>query len=209
MSIGLDIKLVLQEIGTPFNIKTPSGEADVTGGYLDYEMNRQVTKPFIREFFLESVFPYDTDVITGDVIELQDGTSRRFLVMNKTVENLEGTGLAHEAVLYMCNVSGELLRPSGEFIFSPQTYQRSTAWEPIQTESYALLTDRLFGTDLLQDDELGQIGIEAQVLYIPHRVGARPLDRYQPTSGEYYKIEVIAERRFPGVDVCYLAEDTR
>lgn len=208
MSIGLDIKLVLEEIGTAFNIKTPSGEADTTGGYLDYEMNRQVTKPFIREFFLESVFPYDTDVITGDVIELQDGTVRRFMIMNKTVENLEGEGLAHEAVMYLCNVSGELLRPSGE-VFDSHTYRRDTAWEEVQTESYALLTDRLFGTDLLQDEELGQIGIEAQVLYIPHRVGARPLDRYQPTSGEYYKIELVAERRFPGVDVCYLAEDTR
>ena len=69
--VGLDIKDVLEEIGTSFTILRPnSGELGTE--YLDYEMNRQVTKPFIREYFLEIVLPQDTNVIGGDIIQFSD-----------------------------------------------------------------------------------------------------------------------------------------
>jgi len=207
MSIGFDIADVFTEIGTQFNIKVASVEADVTGGYLDFEMNRQVTKPFIREVFLECFFAYDTLVEAGDVIEFQDGTGRRFMVMNKTQENFENEAILYEGVLYKCNVSGELSRPSGEVFDS--NYRQTTAWESIRTEAFALLSDRLFGTDLEQDEPVGQFNIESQLLYLPHSYGVQQLDRYSPRSGEYYKVETIATRRFDQVDVCYLAEDTR
>jgi len=203
MSISLDIKLVLQEIGTSFNVKRDSG--DVSGGYLDYEMNRQVTKPFIREFFIEATFQHDSVAANGDVIEFSDG--RRYLVMNDSPENFENELISRETVLYMCNVSGELLRASGEVWDT--NYRRGTSWEAVHSSCYAVLTSRLFGTDLQQDEELAQIGIESQVLYLPSSLGARSLDRYQPASGEYYKVEQVIHRYFPAVDVCYLAEDTR
>lgn len=203
MSISLDIKLVLEEIGTSFSIKTGSGE--VAAGYLDYEMNRQVTKPFIREFFLEATFQHDSPARAGDVIEFSDG--RRFLVMNDSPENFENEMISREVVLYGANVSGELLRASGEDFDS--NYQRTTSWQTVKSDCFALLTERLFGTDLQQDEELAQIGIESQVLYLPSSLGARALDRYQADSGEYYKIETVHTRYFPAVDVCYLAEDTR
>ena len=209
MAFGLDIKHVLQEVGTAVHIKgRTSGETDIDGGYLDYEMNRQVTKPFVREFFLEASLPYDTVILAGDVVEFQDGTSRRFMVMNKTPENFENEGVIYEIVLHRCNVSGELFRPSGE-VPNATTYQRQTVWQLVRGECYGLLTDRLFGTDLIQDEELGQIGIESQVLYLPHSVGARVLDRYRPVSGEYYKIETVSIRRYDNIDICYVSEDTR
>jgi hypothetical protein len=203
MSISLDIKLVLEEIGTSFVVKRDSG--DVAGGYLDYEMNRQVTKPFIREFFLEATFQHDSAATNGDVVEFSDG--RRFLVMNDSPENFENELISREVVLYMCNVSGELLRESGELW--DVNYRSGVSWQSIRSNCYASLTSRLFGTDLQQDEELAQIGIESQVLYLPSSLGARSLDRYQPASGEYYKVEQVIHRYFPSVDVCYLAEDTR
>ena len=203
MSISLDIKLVLQEIGTSFVIKRDSG--DVAGGYLDYEMNRQVTKPFIREFFIEGTFPHDTAAVAGDVIQFSDG--RRYLVMNDSPELFENETISREVVLYMANVSGELLRPSGEAFDS--NYRRGTDWQTVKSMCYASLTARLFGTDLQQDEELGQIGIQSQELYLPSSIGVQALDRYQPQSGEYYKVEQVVTRYFPAVDVCYLAEDTR
>lgn len=205
MAVGDDIKDVLVEIGTSFRVLRPnSGELDAE--YLDYEMNRQVTKPFIREYFLEAVFPHDTITVGGDVIQfVTDG--RVFIVMNTTFENLFDLPIGKEAVLYKCNVSGELLRPSGE-VFDTN-YRRSTDWTLVTGNCFALLTEKMFGTDLVQDEELAQIGVEAQVLYIPSNVGAQPLDRYQAASGEYYKIEEIEIRKFDGVDVCHIAEDTR
>jgi len=202
--VGLDIKDVLNEIGTSFTILRPnSGELGIE--YLDYEMNRQVTKPFIREYFLEISLPFDTNVVGGDIIQFSD--ARQFLVMNVTPENLFDASLGKEGVLYKCNVSGELLRPSGEVWDS--SYRRVTAWQTIKLPCYGLLTEKIFGSDLITDEELGQIGIEAMVLYLPSEVHALPLDRYLFTSGEYVKLEVIEHRKFDGVDVCHISEDTR
>lgn len=203
MSIALDIRLVLEEIGTSFVVLRDSG--NVSGGYLDYEMNRQVTKPFIREFFLEATFQDNSVAKIGDVIELSDG--RRYMVMNDSPENFENEMISRETVLYMCNVSGELLRASGEVW--DVNYRRGTSWDPVRSNCYAILTARLFGTDLQQDEELAQIGVHSQELYLPSWIGVQSLDRYQPCSGEYYKVEQVVHRYFPAVDVCYLAEDTR
>jgi hypothetical protein len=204
--VGLDIKDVIEEIGTSFiNLRPNSGELGTE--YLDYEMNRQVTKPFIREYFLEVIFPYDTAVIGGDVIQfVEDG--RRFLVMNITTENLFDESVGREGVLYRSNVSGELQRASGEANWD-SNYKRTTQWTTIKSPAYGLLTEKMFGTELEQDQEIGQIDVDAQVLYLPATYGARTLDRYMPASGEYYKIEVVRRREFDGVDVCHVAEDTR
>ena len=202
--VGLDIKDVLHEIGTSFTIlRSNSGELGTE--YLDYEMNRQVTKPFIREYFLEISLPYDTNVIGGDIVEFSD--SRQFLVMNVTSENLFNDCIGKEGVLYKVNVSGELLRPSGEVWDA--YYRRETAWQTIKLPCYGLLTEKIFGSDLITDEELGQIGVEAMVLYLPSEVNALPLDRYLFASGEYVKLEVIEHRKFDGVDVCHISEDTR
>jgi len=202
--VGLDIKDVLEEIGTSFTILRPnSGELGIE--YLDYETNRQVTKPFIREYFLEISLPYDTNVIGGDIIEFSD--NRQFLVMNVTPENLFNESIGKEGILYKCNVSGELLRPTGEAWGA--SYRRVTTWQTIKLPCYGLLTEKIFGSDLITDEELGQIGVEAMVLYLPSEVHALPLDRYLFASGEYVKLEVIEHRKFDGVDVCHISEDTR
>lgn len=204
MAIGGDIKEVLAEVGTAFTILRSGG--DISGEYLDYEPNRQVTKPFIREYFLEGVLSYDTEVTAGDIVEF-DVTAQQYLVMNRTSDMLEDGLVNMDAVLYKTNVSGELFRPSGEEWDG--NYRRQSAWTLVASGCYGLLTEKLFGTDLLQDEELGQIGVEAQVLYLPSSYEVQALDRYQPASGEFYKIEVVESRKFDNVDVCHVAEDTR
>ena len=57
--------------------------------------------------------------------------------------------------------------------------------------------------------ELGTIGIEKHEMYIPSIYYVQELDRFSPASGEYYRVESIKQRRFKGVDVVVLSEDTR
>ena len=205
MSIGSTLKEVYEDLGTAFTIIRDSG--DVTGEYLVYEINRQVTKPFIREFFLEAELAYDTEAVPGDVISF-DSDNRTFLMMNKTPEQFENTAINHQCVLYKCNVSGELFRPSGELTRDAQ-YRLSPGWQTIKEDCYALETESLFGHDLETDEELGMIGLEKHELYIPSSIGARVHDRYQPVSGEYQRVETIKKRRFAAVDVCEMAQDNR
>lgn len=207
--LGSDIKEVFQDVGVAYNIlRAPV----LSGEYLDYEENSQVTKPFIREFFLECTLAHDTQVVDGDVIQfMPSGEAQggeRYLVMNKTTSIFENALIAFEGVLYKSNVSGELLRPSGE-VWDNQTYHKKTAFEVVSSKVYALQTEPLFGGELEAEEELALLGLEKQDLFIPVSFNAQPMDRYVPVSGEAYLIESIKKRRFKGVDVCVLSEDTR
>ncbi len=204
MSIGEDIKEALEDVGGSITIFRSTG--NISGEFVDIESNAQVTKPFIREFFLEAMVSFDTDLISGDVLELVTGD--RFMVMNKTPEIVENAVAFFGSVFYKCNVSGELLRPSGE-VRSSQTYKKAQAFGSVGSNCFALLTEPLFSGDLDTDEELGMIGIQIKELYIPKTKGVQVFDRYQPVSGEYYRVESIKSRRFPGIDVCILGEDTR
>ena len=205
MSVGEDIKEVYQEIGASITILRDSG--NITGEYVDLEENSQVTKPFIREFFLEAGFQHDSVGVVGDVVTL-DTIAAQYMVMNWTPDLFENAVIENRAVLYKCNVSGEILRPSGEEVWGDM-YHKTTQFESIRTNCYALQTEPLFGNLLNTDEELGAINIERDELYIPSRFGIQVNDRYSPASGEYYRVESVLKRRFPGVDVCRLGEDTR
>ena len=86
MSIGPDLKEVLSDVGTAYTIIRDSG--NITGEFLDFETNAQVTKPFIKEFFLDAVLSYDTEAVVGDIIEF-NVAGDRYLIMNKTPEMFE------------------------------------------------------------------------------------------------------------------------
>ena len=206
MSEGPEIKELFEDIGTPFEILRDEG--NISGEYLLYKTNAQVTKPFIREFFLETMLPYDSQVAGGDVLKVDDGTNRSFIVMNKTPENMEGEAFVNNVVLYKCNVSGELQRPSGEAP-DPHTYRTLTQWETVKEECHGLLTAQLYGTDVKDEEDIGRINLEALYFYVPTKFGVMTNDRYSPVSGEYYKVDEIKRREFDGVDVCHLSEDTR
>jgi len=205
MSLGEDIEEAIEDVGTAFTILRDSG--DVTGEYLDFEINTQITKTFIREFFLEATLSYNTSAIAGDLIKF-DITENVYLVMNKTPELFENAIITNECTLYKANVSGELLRPSGE-AWDTQTYHKETQWNSIKSNCYALQTEALYGHDLDTDEELGLIGVENHELYIPHSTGVQKLDRYESVSDEYYRVETIKTRRYGNVDVIELGEDRR
>jgi|GEM_PF-968597 len=204
MSIGPDIKEVLKEVGTAYTIIRSGG--NVTGESLDYELNVQVTKPFIQEFFLDAVLSYDTEAITGDVLEFNISGSR-YLVMNKTPEAFENAVISYAVVLYKSNVNIEALRPS-ESDWHRHTFQKVTIWTSIGSTD-ALLTTPLFGNVLDTDEEIGMIGLQNREMYVPSSLGIRELDRIWIDSSEYYLVESVKKRRYPGVDVLELGNDTR
>ena len=202
MSLGTDLKETYEEIGIKV-IVDGSGEE-----YIDYAPNAQVTKPFIREFFIEGSIPYDTTQVVGSIVRF-DIFNKDYMVMNLTPESLENEVYEYSGVYYMCNVSGEILRPSGEAVWNDEDYRKDTVFELITGEAYGLQTEPLSGTDLDAQSELGNLMIQNEELYIPSKYGIRVLDRYQPVSGEYYIVKTVLDRRFSGIDVCELGEDNR
>ena len=208
MSIGEDIEEVLEEVGIAYTILRDAG--NVSGEYTMVKTTSQATKPITLEHFRRGKLSYNTDAITGDVIEF-DVPGERFMVMNKLPVMLENEIFRHDCIFYKCNVvSGELIRPSGESDDWPEdTYHKEQCWETICDDCDAMQVAALYGNDLETDQELALLSLRKDELYIPHSVGIRAMDRFQPSSGEFYMVSSVETRRFPGVDVAILEEDHR
>jgi len=205
MGLGTDIKEVLAEVGAGYTIIR---DTNVEGEYGTYDLTSQTTKPLTIEAFRQAMISYDTEVVTGDVIEFNE-TSDRYLIMNKLPELFEDEIIQYATIFYKCNVlNGKLLRPSGE-AWDSNTYHKETQWETIKSNCDAMQVAALYGNDLESDEELALLEMRKDELYIPHTVGVQSMDRFQPASGEYYQVSTVETRRFPGVDVAILEEDHR
>ena len=207
VGLGVDIKEVYAELGSLASIinRVPV----ITGETVIYEINAQATKPFIREHHLDATFPYDTQVTTEDVIRIEE-TGKIYMAMNKTPEMFENSIVEWNIVLYLCNLptTAHIVRPVE--IRDPTTYNMISGWQIVaENPVYGLITDRIFGSDLIQNNEAGQFPVWRVDLYIPKFYDIKPLDRLILSETEFYKIESIESYNYPGVQVALLVEDTR
>jgi hypothetical protein len=205
MSIGPDIKEAIWDVGVFYDILLPTPLPDQEK--LVYKGNAQATKPFIREFFLEATISYDSLATPGSVIKIST-SAIPYIVMNKTPSLFEDAVIENKVVLYKCNVSGELLRISGEVGWNP-SYKKTPVFEVIRANVYALQTEVLAGSGILPEQEIGAISTDRQDLYAPSYYGIKELDRYTPVSGENYMVKAVKKRLYDNVDVCELIPDKR
>lgn len=204
MSFGPDIEELLDDIGTAYTIIRDSG--NITGEKLLAKVNRQVTKPFIREFFTEATLAYNSVTVGGDIIQFDDGTQH--LIVNNSARNFENEAFDRQAVLYKCNVSGELQRLSGSAWNGD--YQTQQDFVTVNAQVYGLFTEELYGNIVDEDNPVGQVSEASISFFFPASIGIQELDRYVPVSGEQaYKIEDIDKHLFNGVWVAHLEKDTR
>ena len=204
MSFGPDIEELLDDIGTSYTIIRDSG--NITGEKLLAKVHRQVTKPFIREFFTEATLSYNSVTVGGDIIRFDDGTNH--LIVNNSKRNFENTAFDRQAVLYKCNVSGQLQRLSGTAW--DNDYQTNQEFATVNSQVYGLLTEELYGNVVDEDNPVGQVSEFSLSFFVPASIDIQELDRYIPVSGEQaYKIEDIDKRIFNGVWVAHCEKDTR
>ena len=210
MTIGPDLKEAISEIGVTIDIYKTNGSSydTISDEHILYKDNSQATKPFIREFFLEAETSYDTQSKSGDVIRFVS-TNNKYIIMNATPVLFEDEVIKNDVVLYKCNVSGEILRLSGEGSWNRITMKKTPVWETVRADAFALQTEGIYGNSDLPEAPLGAVPDIKHELYIPTSFGIRELDRYQPVSGEYYRVEAVFHRRFDNVDVVVLQDDTR
>jgi len=208
MTIGPDIKEAIVEVGLAYTIIRDSG--NVAGNFLTAKPNEQVTKPFIREFFLEAQITYDSPMVAGDIVEF-DTTGDRYIAMHFTPTLFENTIIRYESVLYKTNVKVSILRPGERR--NPNSLVMETYWDIIKQDVDLLLTTPLFGQDLETAEELGLLGIETHDIWCPSSYGIQHLDRIRITSGvgvgAYWRAEAVRKYRFEACDVVKVGEDVR
>ena len=203
MTIGPDIKEALVEVGQAVVI-TDRLSVDNSGEFIYYKPNSQATKPFIREFFLEAWFSYDTIALGGDLVKFSV-TGTRYMLMNLTPFMFENTIIRMDGVLYKCNVEAVLLRPREV----RENYLTRTVWDVIAASMWCLLTTPLYGNQLDTGESLGQLGLEVHELYARDIFDIKVNDRVKVSSDQYYRVESIKYRRFDGVTTYELGEDNR
>jgi hypothetical protein len=204
MSFSGELHDVYREAGAEYSVIRDDGV--FSGEYIVGEISTQVTKPFIKEFFREFYVATDTRIVNGDVISLLS-TGDKFIVMNIDSEIHEDEVIEKQGVLYKTNVSGQIMRMSGEE-WNSQTYEKQIVWNTVKSNVYALVTEPVFG-DKLDEQPFGSLEINKKEIYIPAQYNIQLLDRFEVASGEYYMIESIRKRRFPSVWMCYAMEDNR
>ena len=207
MSIGPDLEEVLDEVGTAYTIYKPDSTV-ITGEYLDADINRQVTKPFIREFFIEAFVPYNTQLAEGDIVEF-DIDGRRFLTMNLTPELFENQIIAYGSVLYKCNEKATIQRlTKGGWV---DGYKRDRVWADLFTDVDILLTERFFGTGMgiVEPKDFMEYGIIDNQMYVSAYYDIQPLDRIWLSETEFFRVGFVETRKFNSVYSCALTGDTR
>ena len=205
MTLGDDIKEVFSEIGTAVTIYKPAGVV-VTGEYIRHKVNSRSSDPFHREFFIDSELPYDTSIDASNVIAFNQ-TGQRYIAMTKTPEIFENGISLFRSVLYKCNVSGELSRPSGEIV--EYAHHTENVFSLIEDACYGLLTESNYGNELLRTPDYGDAEKRQLFLFTPSSNGVQSGDRYTPVSGENYQVGVVKSRIYENTDVAILYEDNR
>jgi hypothetical protein len=203
MSIGPDIKEVLEEVGTSFSYL--SGETWVSGEYLRFQPNRQVTKPFIKEFFLEVELAYDTHATGGDVLKLTT-QNQPYILVNRSAAEFEGLVYKYDAVLYKANVIAQLQRQSGEMDVN---YRYNPSFGTIYPTVYGLLTEVPVGNAIDEESQIGRLDRSNFEFFVPNRYGVVEGDRVYISDTEYYKVSAVRRRSYFNVDVAELEEDKR
>lgn len=205
MAIADDIKAAYIEVGTEYEVLKPTGE-QYSGEFLMAEGNSQVTKPFVREFFLEAALPFDSNAESGDLITFTE-TGIKYLVVTKTADLAENALIEHSTVLYKSNVSGELKRFSGE---SRDAQLRIVpVWDTIRSPAYGTMVESLYGGELDEREAFVNQPIYRYEMYVPSAYGIKIDDRYSPVSGEHFRVFQVKAWSFEGIDIALLEEDTR
>lgn len=202
MSLGQDLKSAIQETGLSFHLYR-GGVLMSESEYVWIKRNSQVTKPFIREFFLEGQLPYDSSARSGDLVYLPY-LGRRYLIAHATPDAFEDEVYRLSVVLYLANALVSVVRPVQ--VRSPSTYLARPRWEIVAKDVYTTLTSPLYGHELNSDSPVGPVVTEVHELYIPSSYDVKSMDIVRLAS-DFYRVETVKKRRYEGLDVLELHED--
>lgn len=201
--IGEDIKDVLQELTTPFNITKIDGTV-ITGEYLDYDMYFEQSTEFIRQYAYSGTFQYDTQVEGGDLISFDN---KNFLMMNVKKTLFEDEVVEYSNFFIECNSYGRFSR-FGE-IRDPTTLELSVVWTPIQDQVYANMMVKTGGEKVLGETT---VLYDKFTLFTQGFSSIKSGDRWYPdytNLTEYYQVRTVDKYRFTGLLTISLIEDSR
>lgn len=206
MDLGLKIKNAIRKVGVSYSI-IRSGEVPISGEYLTYDQIIQSARPFFREYAADATLPYDTEAVAGDILHFHV-LNFRYMLSSKVPEVFKNNVATFSCMLFKCNVRGGLVKRSSGEDWSSQSYHKEPNWEIAQAEVDGLMTPTLYG-NTLDEQEMGDFAISRNELYLPSYIDIRVNDRFEPVSGEYYKVDAVRANIYEGLLLAEITNDTR
>ena len=211
MGIQQDLKAVFEEVGMGYTILRSGG--NITGEFLDYTPNTQVTKPFTIEHQLQVEFAFDTKAVVGDILQFtNDG--RKYIVMHINEETFENSTITKSGVLYRLNVVVNITRLPAAI-----DYKTAATWTDVLLNVDALLESKEYGARIdTTPKPIEGIPRFTFVAYMPNSVPVVKDDRitvqgYVPrfpnTAVQHLRVDQVDDFTFRGTTVLYLREDAR
>lgn len=202
MSLGDDIKGVLQELGTPLSIYK-LGQSVITGEYVDAEHYFDSSTEFVRQNCFSGDFQNDSVVSEGDLITFDN---RWFLMLNVKRNLFEGSNVINSNYFIECNCYGDFKKYT-------ETRAADTTLTKVWAERYADVHALIISNNSnIEDHGDSDFVIGRKTLYTQDYANVVVGDRWYPdvaNSKEYYRIETIDRYRYKDILVCSLIEDSR
>ena len=165
---------------------------------------------------LEMKFHHDTDVVSGDLITLDD--ERKLLVVAMAPNTVGGDITEYYGGAFVTNAQVDVYRSN--HTKDTDTGEYTTVWDEVATEIDSIVVDAAGRSVKLMSDwvrltgsihyerKFGGVEEHDMVLFLQKSYGLRMLDRVI-VSSEPYKVIELSVHQTPGLDVCLLVKDGR
>lgn len=206
--IGIDIKDVLDELGTSLTIYKWPGPTTISEK-IDHEFYPAHSSEFLREFFSTITLSYNTAVVPGDVIEAM---GIFFICTANFPSYFEDSIVDWTATFYRCNCFGELQRYNQDGGWDAD-YKKIRNWLPVESESiHALQYENKFDQKQFIEEDIIALAVEGNLLFLPSYVSPKKGDRWVTNTSDssiYYRIASIDTLRMDNISICSLKDDER
>jgi len=205
--IGEDIKDVLVELGTSILIYKYPGPTTITEA-CDHEFYSTHSSEFLRQFFSGVSLVYDSQVVSGDVV---DAMGMSFIVTSISPTYFENEIVDLTAVFYRCNCVGKIQRYLQKSSWDGD-YKKVRAWQDIYTGAKALQYENKFDQKQIIEADILALTIDGNILFLPSYITVKEGDRWFPDETDltvFHRIASIDTKRLDNVSVCILKDDKR
>jgi hypothetical protein len=204
MTIGSDVKEVMEELGTALTIYNRDGTT-VTGEYVDFETYPKHSTLFTRMFMYSGAMAYDSVIEKGDIVSF---SGFFFIVTNKVASFFENDSIENAVVFFRCNVIGDFKKYEDTPEYDAN-YDRIAGWALIAGSVKCCLVDKRLTTDPENHAEIATISSDVLILYVSAIHDIKVGDRLEISEEEIFQVDTVSKYEIDNVLVCQMSKDDR
>lgn len=207
MPIGEDIKDVLSELGTSLTIYKWPGPTTIVER-VDQEFYPTQSTEFIRMFYSSISLPFDTQLKSGDLVEI---VGTYFICTGMSPSTFEDSVVDYTASLFRCNCVGRLERYDQREGWD-SSYNKRRTWYTVENNLHALQYENRYGQRQYIEDDVIPVNIQGNLLFLDTHVSPEIGDRWYPDATDYerfFRVSAIDRLRLDNVSICVLEDDKR